>query len=251
MSRALLTGDDHVRLQDHALEVDARVVQLAEHRTQRPFGDAGALVDIVRRMLAIHQHLGLDDGNDMRFLAQRRVTGERVRVGLDAIPRRQSIGNRDNAAPLGKARAELVVLGEPLAQPVEALGDRFDFCGGPGERLGARIDLDAGNGAGGPHDVDERRAVFGFLANGLVVQDHAGDVGLHRVVRAEQHLAIIAPAVGGGFGGDLVEALLDRGRAFIGCEDALPRRHKRAGDVFEAFGHVGLRWGRFITWFGA
>ena len=41
----------------------------------------------------------------------------------------------------------------------------------------------------------KRRAVLGLLADGLVVQDDAGDVVLHGVAGAEQHLAIVAAVV--------------------------------------------------------
>ena len=47
--------------------VDARVIELAEHRAQRPLGHLVAAVDGVGRMIAVHQHLGLDDGHDVRL----------------------------------------------------------------------------------------------------------------------------------------------------------------------------------------
>ena len=39
-----------------------------------------------------------------------------------------SVADRDHGAPLREARAELAVLREPLAQAVEALGDRLAGC---------------------------------------------------------------------------------------------------------------------------
>ena len=76
------------------------------------------------RVVAVHQHLGLDDRHDARFLAQRGVARERVRVHVDAVRRRDAVADVDvRRAPLGEARAELAVLGEPLAQAVETLGD--------------------------------------------------------------------------------------------------------------------------------
>ena len=85
----------------------------------------------------------------------------------------------DHRPPFGEARAEGVVVLEPLAEAVEALGDLL--AGGEGEVLGAGVDLDAGHRAGRLDQIDERRAVLGLLADGLVIEDDAGDVGLHRV----------------------------------------------------------------------
>ena len=101
-------------------------------------------------MLAVHQHFGLDDRHDLRFLAERRIAGERMRVGLDAVPRRTAIGDGDDGAPLREARAELIVFGEALAQSVEPFGDRLDLRRRPGERLGAEVDLDAGDASPPP-----------------------------------------------------------------------------------------------------
>ena len=77
------------------------------------------------RVIAVHQHFGLDDRHDVRFLAQRGVARERMRVGVDRELRRNARADVDDRAPLGEARAELVVLGEALAQPVETFGDRL------------------------------------------------------------------------------------------------------------------------------
>ena len=66
---------------------------------------------------------------------------------------------RDHGAPLREARAHAGVLGEPLAQAVEAFGDLL--AGEAGERLGAGVDLDAGNDAGllaAPARTARRRA---------------------------------------------------------------------------------------------
>jgi len=73
-------------------------------------------------VVAVHQHLGLDDRDDPGLLAQRRGAGERVSVDLDTAAARQVIADRDHGAPLREPRAELPVLREALAQAVEALG---------------------------------------------------------------------------------------------------------------------------------
>ena len=97
------------------------------------------------RVVAVHQHFGLDDRHDAVFLAKRRVARQRMRIRLDADLRRNAVADVDDRAPLGETGAELVVLREPLAQAVEAFGDRL--VREAGQRLGARIHLDAGHDA--------------------------------------------------------------------------------------------------------
>ena len=80
----------------------------------------------------------------------------------------------DHRAPLGEARAVLVIFRQPVGQPVEAVGD--DFARADRQRLGALVDLDAGDRAGLLDQLDQRRAVLGLLPDGLVVEDDAGDV---------------------------------------------------------------------------
>ena len=96
----------------------------------------------------------------------------------------------------------------------------IDFARTERQRLGALVDLDAGQRAGLLDQLDQRRAVLGFLADGLVVEDDAGNVLRHRLGGAEQHLAIVAPGIGVEFHADGVEALLDRAGGFIGGQDA-------------------------------
>ena len=96
-------------------------------------------------MVAVHQHLRLDDRHEARFLAEGGVARERVSVRLEARVGRDFVADRDHGAPLREARAELVVLRKPFPQAVEALGDRL--AGEQGERLRAGVDLDPGNDA--------------------------------------------------------------------------------------------------------
>ena len=86
-------------------------------------------------------------------------------------------------------------------------------------------------------DLRQRRAVLGLLADGLVIEDDAGDAVLHGVGRAEQHLAIVAAAVGGRLRLDRVEPLLDGARALVGRENALAGRDHRLRDLFERHCH--------------
>src|SRR3546814_11261597 len=84
-------------------------------------------------------HLRLDDRHDAGFLAQRRITGQRMRVGLDAIVTRNAIADRDDGAPLREARTGFAILHEPFAQAVEAFGDRL--ARRARQLLGALVDL--------------------------------------------------------------------------------------------------------------
>ena len=147
----VVAREHHVRLQQHALE-RARAARSSSSNTASCArgGDVARALD---RVVAVHQHLGLDDRHDARLLAQRGVAGERVGVGVDAVLATAAVGDRVDRAPLREARAELAVLGQALAQPVEALGDRLAL--GAGERLRAGVDLDAGD------DPATRRAASG------------------------------------------------------------------------------------------
>ena len=111
-----------------------------------------------------------------------------------AVVARDAGADIDHRAPFGELRAELAIFDEPLAQAVEAFGD--DFAGTERQRLGALVDLDAGNRAGLLDELDQRRAVLGVLPDGLVVENDAGDVLRHRLGGAEQHFAVVAPVVG-------------------------------------------------------
>ena len=130
------------------------------------------------------------------LLAQRGIAGERVRIGADAgVARHAVLADVDHRAPFGEFGAEPAIFGEPLAQAVEAFGDHFARA--VRQRLDALVDLDAGQRAGLLDQLDQRRAVLGVLADGLVVEDDAGNIFRHRLVGAEQHFAIVAPVVGG------------------------------------------------------
>ena len=190
---------------------------------------------LVDRVVAVHEHFGLDDRHDAGLLAQRGVAGERVRVHVDAV--------------VGRATAALDAVSiEYVARHLANLAPRSRYSARrsrspsrpsvtvspseTGERLGAGVDLDAGDDALLLEQLDERRAVGRLLADRLVEQDHAADV-VGRALGAEQHLAVVAPVVLGGLHRDRVEALLDGAAALVGGEDALARRDQRPGDLVE------------------
>src|SRR6185437_770729 len=184
-------------------ERDLVEIQFLELDIEHQFGNRLAAFDIV---VAVHQYFRFNNRNNLSRLAERGVTGQRMRIGADAGIGRNAGADVDHRPPFGEARALLVVFGQPVGQSVEP--DRDDLARAHRQRLGAFVDLDAGNGAGLLDEVDQRRAVFGFLPDGLVIQDDAGNV-LHAFGRAEQHFTIVAPRVLGRFHADGVEALLD------------------------------------------
>ena len=101
----------------------------------------------------------------------------------------------------------------------------IDFARAERQRLRALVDLDAGERARLLDQLDQRRAVLGVLPDGLVIENDAGDVLRHRLGRAEQKLAVVAPVVGGRLDADRVEALLDGAGGLVGRENAAARRH--------------------------
>src|SRR5580700_4489071 len=142
-----------------------------------------------------------------------------MRIGVDAgVARQAMLADIDHRAPLGELGAEPAIFGEPLAKPVEAFGDHFARA--VRQRLDALVDLDAGQRARLRDQLDQRRAVLGVLANGLVIEDDAGNIFGHRLLGAEQHFAIVAPGVGGRFHAERIEALLDGAGGFVGGQNA-------------------------------
>ena len=233
--RCLVAGQHHVRLEERPGQLDALVMQLRVDGLEHAAGRLRALLDRVRPVL---EHLRLDDRDDPGLLAERRVARERVGIRPDAVLAGEALGDRVRRAPFGEPGAQLPVLVQPVAQAVEALGDRLAL--GEGERLRALVDLDTGDDALALQERRERRAVRGALADRLVEEDHPADVVL-RAGRGEEQVAVCAPALLGRLDIDRVEALLDRAVALVGGENSLPRSDQRPGDRLElVLGHVRL-----------
>src|SRR6202000_2233218 len=112
-------------------EIDAVLEQVVEYRLQHKTRDFLTALDRVR---AFHQHFRLHDRNDVRFLGQSGVTGQRLRVGFDGESGWNSVGDVDHRTPLRETRSELVILSEALTQPVQPFRDRLTLEAG--ERLG-------------------------------------------------------------------------------------------------------------------
>ena len=141
-------------------------------------------------------------------------------IRLDAATGRNAISYGDDRPPLGELRAQIGVLGETVAQPVETLGDKLavSSC----QRLRALVHLDAGNDALIRQYLDEGSAVRALLAERLVVQDDAADE-LRRSCRAKEALAVVATVLECRLDADGIETPLDGAVALVRRQDALAR----------------------------
>src|SRR5260370_30171194 len=225
--RSLLSRDDHVGLENHALEHDAVLEELIEYRLQNGARDFLAALD---RMSAVHQDFRLNDRHDVVFLAESRVARQGMSIGLDRECSRDPVADIDDGAPLGEARAELVILNQAFAQAVETFGNRLALE--LGQRLGTGIDLDAWDDALLRQIFRKRRAVLRLLTNGLVVQDHAADV-VRGARRREEQFAVGAAILLRGFDLDAVEPLRDGAGALIRRQNALVLGHHCLGNASE------------------
>ena len=177
-------------------------------------------------MLAVHQDLGLDDRHQPRLLRERGVAGERVGVDPDRVLAGDPVADRDHGTPLGEPRAEPAVLGEAVTKAVEPLG--HGLARGERERLRAEVDLDPRDDPLALEQLRERRAVGRALMDRLVEQDDAADV-LRGACRREQEVAVGAAVLLRRLDPDRVQPALDRPRALVGGEDALPRARRAHG----------------------
>src|SRR5215212_1815301 len=91
------------------------VVELVEGLVQSP---VRGLVTLLDGVVAIDQDLGLDDGHQAVLLGERGVEGQRLGVGLYATLAGDAFSYGDNRPPLGEARPQLPVLGQPVAETV-------------------------------------------------------------------------------------------------------------------------------------
>ena len=187
--RALVAREDHVRLQQDPLWVNTLVAQLGEHGVEGARRDLEAALE---RVVAVHQHFGLDDRDEPGFLRQRGVARECVGVRPDAVLARNPLADRDHGAPLREACTQPAVLFEPVPQTVESLRDRLALR--ERERLGARVDFDPRDHALGLEQLREGGSVRGALANRLVEEDHAADVLLDALC-GEQQVSVRPPVL--------------------------------------------------------
>ena len=166
LRRVIGARQHHVGLQEAALEHDPLGMEFAVDGIQRRLGGLGAALDAV---IAVHHYLGLDDRNQPGCLRQRRVARQRMGIGVDTTGARDAVADGDHGAPFGEARAQRIVLGATLTQAVEPLGDLL--ARRAGQRLGAGVDLDAGNDALiGEQQRERRFATRRELAQRLVIE---------------------------------------------------------------------------------
>ena len=104
--------------------------------------------------------------------------------------------------------------------------------GKPASGFAPRSTLMPGDDAELRQVLRERRAVLGFLPDGLVIKNDAAD-GVGRPGRREQHFAVQAAMLFGGIELDGVEAFFDGARAFVRRQDAFVFRDHRVGDACE------------------
>ena len=153
-------------------------------------------------------------------------------VHFDAVRGRQRVADVDHRAPLGEPGAEIDILGQPVGQAVQALG--YGFPGTACQRLGPRIDLDAGNDVAIRQHLGQPLAGRRLLAKGFVVQNDATDRLLNPRC-GEKQFPVVAPVVRRGWHADAVKALLDRSRTLISSQNALAWRDQIPGSLAKPF----------------
>mmetsp|Transcript_43461 Transcript_43461/g.136283 ORF Transcript_43461/g.136283 Transcript_43461/m.136283 type:complete len:427 (+) Transcript_43461:265-1545(+) len=225
-------GTHHVRLEEGALEHHVVVGERLVAGGEDLLGNDRGGLDAV---LAVHEHLRLDDGHEAVRLADGGVAREGVRVLVDGELARGGAGrvlDVEHRAPLGEAGASGVVLGAALAEVGDALG--HGLAVGAEERLHALVHLDARDDASSVEQVHERRAVVSVLVEGLLEHDGAGDV-LAEALGLVEELAVLAAVFLIVLHGDRGEALADRAGGLVRSKDALAR----GGDVPRSADELG------------
>lgn len=141
-------------------------------------------------VIAIGEDFGLNDRHYSRALADGGVTREDVGVLEDRELAGAILLDLEDASPLGEVAAVLLVLDAAGLEIVEALGRALVI--GAEQRHYALVDLDAGNDVALLQEVHEGCAVVGLLVEGLVEEDHAGDMLADDVLQNVFKLFIIS-----------------------------------------------------------
>jgi hypothetical protein len=230
--RALLAGDHHVGLQQHPLQKDTLFEQGVEDGVEHRAGDLRAALEAVR---ALHQHFRFDDRHELLLLTKGGVARERMSIGRHAGVSRQPSADADDRPPFREPRAKLPIFDEPIAQAVEPLGDRL--ARRASKRLGAGIDLDAGQHAGILQHAGQRDAARSSLPDSLVVHDCAADPGAD-TRRREQHLPVRTAALFGRRNVQGREPTRQRADGLVRREDALAPRDQARGHCLKVLGHA-------------
>ena len=139
-------------------------------------------------------------------------------VGLDATPAGKAIADDDYCAPLGKTRAHLKILLEPVAQSVQTFGDLLSRK--TSQVLRASIHFDAGNDPRLGENFDKRRAVFLLLADRLV-EKNCSAYAFAKAGRGHNQFPIGTPGFHGLRNTQLRESFVAGGMTFVHRQQAL------------------------------
>ena len=169
---AVSARDGHGRLEEGALEVDAVLRQVLVHLSENLLLDAGGRLEVV---VAVHENLRLDDGDEAGLLAGASIAGEAPGSLLLAEGSRGLGGDLEDHAPLAEAGALLVVGLRAAEEAVEASAPCLDGVA-TREGLEASVNLDARDNAKLLQAIDEGGAVSVVLVQGLFVENGARDV---------------------------------------------------------------------------
>ena len=85
-------------------------------------------------VVAVHEDLGLDDGDEAVVLGDHGHAGERLRVRGDRDFRGCRLANLEGAAPLGEAGTSLEVISTLLVEVVQSLSDSLAIGTGEGNK---------------------------------------------------------------------------------------------------------------------
>mmetsp|Transcript_89405 Transcript_89405/g.252935 ORF Transcript_89405/g.252935 Transcript_89405/m.252935 type:complete len:327 (-) Transcript_89405:56-1036(-) len=207
----------HGRLQVDRLQAHAEVGAGLEDRRPGLLERLQALVDVV---LAVEQDLGLDDGHQAGGLADAGVAREAM--GGLCNSDRGVIAHAHGGAPLGEARARLVVVDGALLEVVQAAAPVLALLPScEGHQAG--VHLDARDHAVLLRQVHHLFAVRGVLVEGLREQDGtAAEVA--EALGAEQRLAPALAVQLGVLHADGLQAQAAGPVRLVHREDALARR---------------------------
>jgi hypothetical protein len=178
----------------------------------------------IERMIPIHQHFRFDDGDQSRFLAQRGIAGQGLRVGLDAASGGKSVTQGNHGSPLGKASTHLEIASQSAMQPVQPFGDLLSRMAG--QRLRADVHLDAGDDPRVSDHLEERGAVVLPLTDRLIEEDHPAD-GFAETGGRHEQFPIGAPGLFGLEDSQLGEPLVAGRDALVHRQQALVVRDER------------------------
>ena len=228
---AVLPRDDHVRLQQGALEHDVLRRQLAVDRPERP----------KRRLVAASRSCDLRPSGPPARRSGRGLPPGRARRSARArarLPRcSASVGRPSPIVMTARhfaKRAPSVTYSSTRSRSPSRPSVTFS----PGESarsLAPVSTLMPGMAPAALENLRERRAVAGGLADRLVVEDHPGDV-VAEPRRREEKLAVGAARLLGRLDPDRVESLLDRARRLVRREDATLGRDESPGGELELLG---------------